>query len=107
MSALQLKPENERMFDTHVIFFAYPTLFPSPILFDDAGAVEVQVPGVHPQILPILDQESKVPWIGLGRCVVLGVVVLLCSLFKGGQHSSVIGVHCGNSMYMCFSFALH
>jgi hypothetical protein len=65
----------------------------------DRQKVEGQIDEVDPEVSAILQEESRVPWRGLFRCFALGVVVLLCSLFKGGYHDSVVGVTCGNPMY--------
>lgn len=64
----------------------------------EGPSAEAQNRPVHPEVSAILEEESRVPWGGLFRCVALSVIVLLCSLFKGGEHDSVIGVKCGNPM---------
>jgi len=94
--------EREYAQETIFILMTYqPHSDLSPILRADGVAIEGQARHLHPDISAILEEESKVPWLGLSRCAALSVLVLICSLFKGGEHTSVIGVYCGDPMCEC------
>ena len=97
--------EYARFLDLFVTFFSRIFFLDtySPILVMDQQGVDARVLEVHPEVSTFLDDESRVPWWGLLRCIALGAIVLMCSLFKGGGRESVIHVTCGGQMCACLS----